>query len=222
MLPFSRRGQKLDSLDQITLTASQNAVPSVSKRCQSDDVYCAQEWQEIAFPESSMTFETPADGLGTAHDITLDTLWFPRSSPLSDDTPQKIRRGLIAEKDLVFLDCCRQYPKAICWSLVLCLTVVMESYDKSLVAGFFAFPAFRRDYGQPTKGGYEIPSEWQIGLQNAAVGSEIIGLLAHGYLTYIFGYRKVMIGSLGWICVSTCPAFFAKNLTSLVVSLALS
>ncbi|OAA43623.1 Sugar/inositol transporter [Metarhizium rileyi] len=159
----------------------------------------------------------------------MDTFWFPQTSLGYNDTPQKIRRGFTTDKETAFLTCCRQYPKAIGWSLLLFLTVVMEAYDKSLIAGFLAFPAFRRKYGQQQSvlgasvdaGGYEIPPAWQIGLQNAAFTCEIIGLLAHGYITYMVGYRKTMLGSLLWLCISVFPAVFAKNITTLLISQAL-
>ncbi|KAJ6436507.1 putative AC9 transposase [Purpureocillium lavendulum] len=102
----------------------------------------------------------------------------------------------------------------------------MEGYDKSLIVGFFALPAFKRKYGQRTQplvasadgGLYEISPEWQMGLQNSALACEIVGLLAHGYITYVIGYRKMMIASLLWLCVAVVPAFFASNITILLVS----
>lgn len=113
-------------------------------------------------------------------------LWLPRESTSSDETGARVRRGLAAEKNLTLLGCCKQYPKAIAWSLVLFLTVVMEAYDKSLISGFIALPTFRRRYGEPRlpladspdEQVYDISPLWQMGLQNAAVGCEIIGVFS--------------------------------------------
>ncbi|KAL6405918.1 putative maltose permease (MalP) [Ilyonectria robusta] len=154
-----------------------------------------------------------------------DVLWLPRESSSSDDTGTRVRRGLKAEKEMTLLACFRQYPKAIGWSLLLFLTVVMEGYGKSLISGFIALPAFRRRYGvlseSPSGQIYEISPLWQMGLQNAAVGCEVLGLLAHGYVTYHIGYRKMMLLSLVWMCFGVFPAFFANNIVVLIVSQAM-
>nr|RBR00857.1 hypothetical protein FVER53263_21107 [Fusarium verticillioides] len=92
----------------------------------------------------------------------------------------------------------------------------MEAYDKSLISGFLAFPSFRR-----REQDYEISPLWQMGLQNAAVGCEIIGLLAHGYISYVIGYRKMMIVALVWMCLAVFPAVFAHNIALLLASQAL-
>ncbi|KAH7142792.1 hypothetical protein B0J13DRAFT_503131 [Dactylonectria estremocensis] len=163
------------------------------------------------------------------HAETLTSvLWLPPASAGSDGTGQRVRRGLAAEKDMTLLGCCKKYPKAILWSLLVFLTVVMEAFDKSLISGFIAFPTFRRRYGElmPVANSsenqdYEISPLWQMGLQNAAVSCEIIGLLAHGYISYIIGYRKMMAVSLVWLCLAVFPAFFAHNIALLLASQAL-
>ncbi|KAH6874071.1 general substrate transporter [Thelonectria olida] len=159
----------------------------------------------------------------------MDSLPPPRLSVGSDELPAHVQRVLHNERELTFLRCCRQYPKAMAWSLLLFCTVVMEAYDKSLIMGLFAFPAFQQKYGTPSKPLAQSPEEqrfeispgWQMGLQNAAVVCEIIGLLAYGYITYVIGYRKTMIGSLLWMCAAVFPAFFATDIRILLVAQAL-
>ncbi|KAF4337380.1 maltose permease [Fusarium beomiforme] len=158
-----------------------------------------------------------------------NSLWLPHSHA-SDSTTRRVYRGFAEEKEATFFSCCRQYPKAVGWSLLLFLTVVMEAYDKSLVTGLFAFPAFRQKYGEPIRPRdtpiedqmYEISPAWQMGLQNAAIACEIIGLLAHGYITDLIGYRKMMLASLFWMCIAVFPAFFADSIGVLLTSQALS
>ncbi|RBR00887.1 hypothetical protein FVER53590_30000 [Fusarium verticillioides] len=148
---------------------------------------------------------------------TLDSpIWLPRRSTSSGGVGARIHRGLASEKEMTLLSCCRHFPKAIMWSFLLFLTVVMEAYDKSLISGFLAFPSFRR-----REQDYEISPLWQMGLQNAAVGCEIIGLLAHGYISYVIGYRKMMIVALVWMCLAVFPAVFAHNIALLLASQAL-
>ncbi|KAF4434722.1 maltose permease [Fusarium acutatum] len=155
----------------------------------------------------------------------IEVLWLPRGSHSSDDTGEKVRRALNNEKEMTILGCCKQFPKAIFWSLLLFLTVVMEGYDKSLVAGFVAFPAFRRRYGEefdtPNGPIYEISPLWQTALQVSAIACEVLGLLLHGWVTYSIGYKKMMLISLAWMCLAVFPAFFAHDIGVLVASQAL-
>lgn len=184
---------------------------------------------EIQPPDGEELGRLPTHASNVHAEGVRNVLWLPRASISSDETGARVRRGLAAEKDMTLFECCRKYPKAISWSLLLFLTVVMEAYDKSLISGFIAFPSFRRRYGEPRlpladspeNQAYEISPLWQMGLQNAAVACEIIGLLAHGYITYIIGYRKVMIASLIWMCLAVFPAFFSHNIAMLLASQAL-
>ncbi|KAG5773332.1 hypothetical protein H9Q73_012169 [Fusarium xylarioides] len=153
-----------------------------------------------------------------------NSLWLPHSHA-SDSTTRRVYRGFAEEKEATFFSCCRQYPKAVGWSLLLFLTG-----HGSLVTGLFAFPAFREKYGEPILPKdtpaedqmYEISPSWQMGLQNAAIACEIIGLLAHGYITDLIGYRKMMLASLFWMCIAVFPAFFADSIGVLLTSQALS
>ncbi|KAI8667330.1 hypothetical protein LRP88_00916 [Fusarium phalaenopsidis] len=197
--------------------------PASETRSQDEDDIPMPEFHSLAILQSHNESSTGHVSLNFA-----DALWLPRSSSL-DTTAGRVRRGVAIEKETTFLRCCRQYPKAVGWSLLLFLTVVMEAYDKSLVTGFLAFPAFRRKYGRPTLPPntppedqvYEISPSWQMGLQNAAIGCEIIGLLAHGYITDVIGYRKMMIASLLWMCAAVFGAFFANGIGVLLASQAL-
>ncbi|KAH7128948.1 hypothetical protein EDB81DRAFT_871672 [Dactylonectria macrodidyma] len=199
------------SKDEIVLlpTSSKNGIVKITEI----ETHVSAPEPAVTAPED----DRPAD--------MRDVLWLPRGSSSSDDTGTRVQRGLKAEKEMTLLACCRQYPKAIGWSLLLFLTVVMEGYGKSLISGFIALPAFRRRYGElseSTSGQiYEISPLWQMGLQNAAVGCEVLGLLAHGYVTYHIGYRKMMLLSLVWMCFGVFPAFFANNIVVLIVSQAI-
>lgn len=87
----------------------------------------------------------------------------------------------VAEHAMSLRDGLRLYPKAIAWSALLSLTLVMEGYDLAIVNGFFALPQFRRRYGELTaSSGYQISTKWQSALTNGAVSGEIIGLFANG------------------------------------------
>ncbi|EFY89341.1 hypothetical protein MAC_04527 [Metarhizium acridum CQMa 102] len=230
MLQPGARNQDADHLSQKSPSAFRPEAASTPDETSNEGH--DHEWRGVparASPRAAQATTGDIRLCSTISSRTMDTFWFPQLSLGYDDTPRKIRRGFHSEKEMVFLACCRQYPKAVGWTLLLFLTVVMEAYDKSLISGFLAFPAFQRRYGQPEStpgtsvgnGSYQIPVPWQIGLHNAAFACEIIGLLTHGYITYNIGYRKVMMGSLVWLCLSVFPAVFARNITTLLVSQAL-
>lgn len=143
------------------------------------------------------------------------------------------RAATRAEHRMGFFSGCRLYPKAILWSAMLSLTIIMEGYDLTLINSFFAFPTFRRAYGglhtpagpntsgsatgnnQPT---YQISPAWQSGLTNAAVTGEILGLMLNGYLTDRFGYHKTMVFTLIWMSLFVFLAFFAVNIEMLLAA----
>ena len=123
------------------------------------------------------------------------------------------------EHQMTFMEGLRLYPKAIGWSVVLSLTIVMEGYDTALINSFYAFPEFTRSYGTDVGGGvYEISTAWQSGLTNGAVIGEILGLFFNGIVTERIGYRWTMIGALVAMSVWIFLSFFAFNIEMLLVS----
>lgn len=135
------------------------------------------------------------------------------------------RAATEAERKMTFLTSVRLYPKAIAWSLLLSTTIVMEGYDTTLINSFFAFPVFRRSYGEPLypnnpqgQRNFQISPAWQAGLGNAAVAGEIIGLIFNGYLTDRYGYHKTMIITLIWLSLFVFLAFFAVNIQMLLAA----
>ena len=151
-----------------------------------------------------------------------DILFLPRAGASTDGSGGCAQRGLILEKTLTVADCIKLYPKSIAWSCLLFLTVVMEGYDKCLISGLYALPQFQKRFGvlrvtDTNEEIYEIPPFWQMGLLNAAVGCEIIGLLAHGYLTDKIGYKRMMQLCLVWMILVIFPVVFASSLWMLMI-----
>jgi SP family general alpha glucoside:H+ symporter-like MFS transporter len=197
-------------------------------------------------PSEFLEFVTVADGptqhrleplrTQTAKDSNEDRVTITRSNDdlfhgLSAAIPSlrrlsvEARAATKAEHAMTFLTGCRLYPKAIAWSLLLSMTIVMEGYDLTLINSFFAFPVFRRSYGTPLhpdappgQQDYQISPAWQSGLTNAAVVGEIIGLLFNGFLTDRFGYHKTMVGTLVWMALFVFLAFFAVNIRMLLAA----
>jgi MFS transporter, SP family, general alpha glucoside:H+ symporter len=66
-------------------------------------------------------------------------------------------------------------------------------------------------------GKYQIPTEWQTGLQNGSAVGSIIGLILNGYLADWFGYKKTMIGALLFMNAVIFLPFFAPNIVVLEI-----
>ena len=112
----------------------------------------------------------------------------------------------------------RAYPKAIIWSVLFSLAIVMEGYDTMLLGNFFAQPAFAKRYGTcDANGDCEISAPWQSGLQNGALVGEIFGLQLTGIFSDKYGYRKTMFVSLVFMTGFVFIPFFAQNLTTLLI-----
>jgi MFS transporter, SP family, general alpha glucoside:H+ symporter len=137
---------------------------------------------------------------------------------------REARLATTSEHRMTFVQAIRTYPKAIGWSILLSLTIVMEGFDITLVTSFFAFPQFQRSFGHPTgNGDFQISTTWQTALTVGAVVGEIIGLLLNGPLIDQFGNRKVMITSLVALSLFIFLAFFSSdNISILLASQVLS
>ncbi|KAJ4244606.1 hypothetical protein NW762_014462 [Fusarium torreyae] len=175
MLPFVDQDHRAEANgDEIALVGTQNDLSDTAK------------------DQTSVSLTSTKDPEAWKTAAELDSEWI---SVNSNELPAHVWVALQDERQATVLRYCRQHPKAVAWSILLFFTVVMEAYDKSLISGYMAFPAFQRRYGSPIelpKGSheeqrYEVSAAWQMGLQNVALVCEIIGLLAHGYITYVIG-----------------------------------
>lgn len=130
------------------------------------------------------------------------------------------RAATEAEYKMTFTEGVKLYPKAIAWSILLSLTIVMEGYDTALINSFYAFPQFRKSYGKPTpnSGRYEIATSWQSALTNGAIVGSILGLLFAGQLTERLGYKKTMVIALISMSLFIFLSFFAFNIEMLMAS----
>lgn len=149
------------------------------------------------------------------HDDLLDSV----STAISNLTPlsEEVRSAASTEHGMTFRQGCRLYPKAIAWSALLSMAIVLEAYGTILINGFLGFPGFRQFYGAPTgRQSHEISAAWQAGLINSAYAGEILGLMCNGVLSDRFGYKRVMAGCLFVLSLSLLLVFFATNIQMLV------
>ncbi|KAK3291216.1 sugar transporter-like protein [Chaetomium fimeti] len=112
----------------------------------------------------------------------------------------------------------RQNRKAVFWSVMISMSIIMEGYDTILIGNFFAYPEFAKKFGDyyPEIDDWEVSAPWQTGLNMASTVGGIFGGLMNGYLASKFGYRWVMIGAMGLLNVFIFAVFFAPNAGALV------
>lgn len=133
------------------------------------------------------------------------------------DLVQNAHDGTEQEHRLSVLDAIRIYKRAVCWSMLFSLAIIMEGYDTTLLQSFFAFPQFVRKYGsQLPNGQYELSAAWQSGLSNGAYVGQIIGLFISGVVSEVIGYRKTMIYALLSLTAFIFIPFFSPNLPTLI------
>ncbi|KAG9599896.1 sugar porter family MFS transporter, partial [Aureobasidium melanogenum] len=127
-------------------------------------------------------------------------------------------RATQSEVSMTLLQAIKTYPKAIGWSVLISMCIIMEGFDIVLINSLMALPAFQLRFGERSlDGGYQISAAWQSGLSNGALVGEVLGLLFIGYIVERIGYKKTMIGSLTLLTGLIFIVFFAQSLPMLLV-----
>lgn len=122
------------------------------------------------------------------------------------------------EHELTVFQAISRYRKAVAWSVIVSMSLVMEGYDTALVGNFYGLPAFQRKYGQFYPGiGYQVPAKWQVAMGLSGTIGEIFGLLINGYLSEFFGYKKALLGSYVVLSCFIFITFFAPTISVLFV-----
>ncbi|KAL1878535.1 hypothetical protein VTK73DRAFT_7876 [Phialemonium thermophilum] len=113
----------------------------------------------------------------------------------------------------------RSNRKAVAWSVMVSMSVVMEGYDTILIGNFFGYPQFQKKYGKyyGPETGYQVSTPWQQGLSMASTVGAIFGGIMNGQLCARFGYRWVMIVSMFLMAAFIFIVFFANSLPVLLV-----
>lgn len=123
------------------------------------------------------------------------------------------------EHEMTLREALRIYPKAVAWSAIISLAIVMEGFDTALITSFYAFPEFEKAYGVPDSNGEpQISTGWQASLSNGMIVGLVFGLFASGALTERFGYRYTILGGLALLAAFVFLSFFAFNIQTLLAS----
>ncbi|KAL2106096.1 hypothetical protein VUR80DRAFT_7303 [Thermomyces stellatus] len=98
------------------------------------------------------------------------------------------------ERDMTLRNCLRFWPKAILFSLVISIAIIMEGYDTNLMSNFYAYPSFREKFGDQIDENGEplISAQWQTIINNCGQAGSIFGLFLNGIINERIGYRWTM------------------------------
>lgn len=117
------------------------------------------------------------------------------------------------ERGMKLRDAFRIYPKAVCWSIILSSSIIMEGYDTAVTGSFNAYPSWLNKFGTRAKDGtLNIAPHWQNGIGAATNCGEIIGLQVAGFLSERTGYRITLIVALTFLIGFIFIPFFAPSL----------
>lgn len=172
-------------------------------------------------PSEALIFPlTPLTACRHASITSEASIWGPFSSPPEmPPAGREVKAATQSEHRMTFRRGVRLYPKAIGWSVLLSLAIVMEGFDTTLINTFFAFPEFQGRFGiRASNGSYQITTAWQSALTNGATIGDIIGLFANGILIEKLGHRKTMILALLALAIFVFLQFFAYNMAILMAS----
>ncbi|KAI5956148.1 hypothetical protein CANMA_004577 [Candida margitis] len=124
------------------------------------------------------------------------------------------------EKQMSLKEGIKTFPKAIAWSLILSTALIMEGYDTNLLTSFYAYPGFRKKFGDYYSGinDYQIPARWQTGLSMGYQCGQLIGLWWAGVFADKIGYRKTLMPALAVSVGLIFIQFFAPNREVLLLS----
>lgn len=111
----------------------------------------------------------------------------------------------------------KRYRKAVFWSFIFSLCIVMDGYDTAFSATLYAEPAFQKKFGEPYEGGYQITARWQTLFTVTGVICNIIGVFIDGYASERLGRKRVTLASLVVLAAAIFCQFFAPSLPVLLV-----
>lgn len=161
---------KSASLDQVSVKIDHSLTLTPMSRKEGQDTtektsFPNIERQNTTCSDSSNNTRLSPAFTNTTHDSAAQCLPRPSVSSAAND----------AEEDITLRQGLQRYPKAIMWSILFSLTLVMEGYSTILVPNLFSPGPFRRQFGTLQRDGdYEISALWQNALVNGALAGQII------------------------------------------------
>ncbi|EKD03514.1 trehalose transport-related protein [Trichosporon asahii var. asahii CBS 8904] len=111
--------------------------------------------------------------------------------------PDKLARGLRLmerEREVPMRTAFRSHWRAVTWSVILSIALIMDGYDGYLLPSFYAHPDFLARFGKDftDASGHTkkiIPAQWQTSLSLITLPGQILSLLFVGWAAERFGNR---------------------------------
>lgn len=155
------------------------------------------------FPLTSIYYTMSPDNVsGLPHQIELqitnaehreDIAQIENNAPQAKVIFQDAQAATATEHELTPLDGFKMYPKAVAWSVLITMAVIMDGYDEAFLSQLFAEEAFQKQFGEPFEKGYQVKASWQSGLPNGKTIGIMIGMLLNGYARERFGMKRTML-----------------------------
>ena len=97
---------------------------------------------------------------------------------MSGDAIEHAKLASDAEHNTTIWEAIKVNKKAVIWSMLISMSIVMEGYDVILIGNFFGYPAFQRKYGEYRNAtlGYQLSGPWQIGLNMGSTVGTVFGM----------------------------------------------
>lgn len=176
------------------------------------------EHSEMAEPTDSAPPPTgrPANPGPSGHGIGIDDHALLRMAETVPNLPELVegaQRAAAFEHTLTLGTAVRLYSRAMLFSMIMSLAIIMEGYDTSLLSSFYGYPTFTKRFGNELPDGtYQISSKWQAGLGNGGQVGQILGLMTAGVVAERYGYRKTILGAMVMMIAFIFVLFFAQNI----------
>lgn len=116
------------------------------------------------------------------------------------------------EHDTTTLQALKANWRAVCWSLLVSMSIIMEGYDTSLIFNFFGYPAYRQQFGEPVNGDdWQVPGAWQSALGSGSTAGCIIGAFLNGFMIKKWGFRWTFLVGLLLMIAFVFLSFFGNT-----------
>lgn len=172
--------------------------------------------EDVRKPNETVQVGEKLDKTVSSIDMEVEE-WVAKFIDINDDAKQNDKK----EKHMPLGEGLKTFPRAAMWSIILSTALVMEGYDKNLLASLYAMPAFQERFGEAVdpedpNTSYEVASNMQTTLSMCANVGEILGLAIAGLIADKVGFRWTMICSLALVVCFVSLTFFAQNIGMLI------
>ena len=148
-------------------------------------------------------------GEGKVEDISKDAL---------DKTLADVYEHTDKEHSLTLMQALKEYKKAVMWSIIVSLTIVMDGYNITLLSSLFGFASFKKEYGQLLSNGeYDLTASWQTALSMMNSVGNIFGIILGSWSVDYIGHKRLMQISFVFAVGFTFILVFANSKEVLLV-----